>query len=187
MTAYGFGLVCCWLPAFSMFSSPFSATVTIFGSITVNSSHIGGIQPASTRCLICSTVPPLVALVMAQAASFRVLKSAFPSNSIMLGKMLASIVACIWCRLPAAMFEIVQQASFRSASRDELSSCRMEGKALQFRISCVWLSFPVTMLPTARKAADTTLLLLCDSSSIRRRQQPALMTASMLSFDPSDR
>ena len=44
--------------------------------------------------LICSGVPPLVALVMAQAASFLVLNSALDWISIKTGKMLASITAC---------------------------------------------------------------------------------------------
>uniref|UniRef100_A0A182M4E8 Uncharacterized protein n=1 Tax=Anopheles culicifacies TaxID=139723 RepID=A0A182M4E8_9DIPT len=122
-----------------MFSNPFSATVTILGSITVSSSHMGGMQPIST----CKTIQRKTLI------------------SMMLGKMLASIAAWIWFRLPAAMFEIVQHASFRTASFVELSSCRIEGKALQFRISCVWVSLPVTMLPTARNAAETTLLWLC--------------------------
>lgn len=102
-----------------------------------------------------------MAFVIAQAASFRVLKSAFDNRSIMLGKMLASMTAWICCRLPAAIFEMVQQASFRMVSFGELSSCRIHGKALQLRISCVCVSLPVTMFPTARRAAETTLLLLC--------------------------
>lgn len=44
--------------------------------------------------LICSGVPPDVALVMAQAASFLVLNSAFCRISISTGKMLASITVC---------------------------------------------------------------------------------------------
>jgi hypothetical protein len=43
--------------------------------------------------LICSAVPPLVALVMAQAASLRVLNSAFDWMSINTGNMFASITA----------------------------------------------------------------------------------------------
>ena len=43
--------------------------------------------------LICSGEPPDVALVMAQAASFRVLNSAFPRMSMRTGKMLALITA----------------------------------------------------------------------------------------------
>lgn len=41
--------------------------------------------------LICSGVPPDVALVIAQAASFLVLNSAFCRISIRTGKMLASM------------------------------------------------------------------------------------------------
>lgn len=44
--------------------------------------------------LICSGVPPDVALVMAQAASFLVLNSAFCRMSISTGKMFASITVC---------------------------------------------------------------------------------------------
>lgn len=44
--------------------------------------------------LICSGVPPEVALVMAQAASFLVLNSAFCRMSIRTGKMLASMTVC---------------------------------------------------------------------------------------------
>lgn len=44
--------------------------------------------------LICSGVPPDVALVMAHAASFLVLNSAFCKISIRTGKMLASIT--VW-------------------------------------------------------------------------------------------
>ena len=44
--------------------------------------------------LICSGVPPEVALVMAQAASFLVRNSAFCRISISTGKMFASITVC---------------------------------------------------------------------------------------------
>lgn len=44
--------------------------------------------------LICSGVPPDVALVIAQAASFLVLNSAFCRISIRTGKMLASMTVC---------------------------------------------------------------------------------------------
>lgn len=44
--------------------------------------------------LICSGVPPEVAFVMAQAASFLVRNSAFCRISINTGKMFASITAC---------------------------------------------------------------------------------------------
>lgn len=47
-----------------------------------------------TSDLICSGVPPEVALVMAQAASFLVLNSAFCRISIRTGKILASITVC---------------------------------------------------------------------------------------------
>ena len=48
----------------------------------------------SSEDLICSGVPPEVALVMAQAASFLVLNSAFCRMSMSTGKMLASITVC---------------------------------------------------------------------------------------------
>lgn len=48
----------------------------------------------SVSDLICSGVPPDVALVIAQAASFLVLNSAFCRMSISTGKMLASITVC---------------------------------------------------------------------------------------------
>lgn len=183
MTAYRLGLVFCWLPAFKMFSRPFSATWTILESCTVSKSHIGGIHPIETcqkrivlrlkrgskvqsyslhtRYLICSAVPPLVAFVTAQAASLRVLNSAFCRISINTGKIPASITACICSLLPAAIFEMVQHASFRIVSFDEDSKWRMHGNALQFRISWVCASSPVTILPTARRAADTTFWWLC--------------------------
>lgn len=44
--------------------------------------------------LICSGVPPDVALVMAHAASFLVRNSAFCKISMSTGKMLASITVC---------------------------------------------------------------------------------------------
>lgn len=62
-------------------------------SITVSSSHNGGIQFCSAKYRICSGVPPLVALVIAHAASLRVLKSAFPKISIKTGKIFASMTA----------------------------------------------------------------------------------------------
>lgn len=52
------------------------------------------INQRSLMYLICSGVPPLVALVMAHAASFLVRNSAFCKISINTGKMLASITAC---------------------------------------------------------------------------------------------
>jgi len=60
--------------------------------------------------LICSAVPPEEAFVIAQAASLRVLNSAFDWISMRTGKMLASMTAWICWRLPAVMFEMVQQA-----------------------------------------------------------------------------
>lgn len=52
--------------------------------------------PDTNTHLICSGVPPEVALVNAQAASFLVRNSAFCRISIRTGKMLASIT--VWER-----------------------------------------------------------------------------------------
>ena len=52
-------------------------TCTILLSMTVRRSQRGGMQPCCTRNLICSAVPPEEAFVIAQAASLRVLNSAF--------------------------------------------------------------------------------------------------------------
>lgn len=114
-----------------------------------------------TKYLICSAVPLLVAFVIAHAASFLVLKSAVWSMVIKTENILASITAWICCRLPAAIFDIVQQASFRTVAFPEFSNCSMQGNALQFKMTCVCISSPVTMLPTARKAAVTTLVSGC--------------------------
>merc|ERR1719460_2451663 len=57
------------------------ATVTILGSEHVRSSHRGRMQWQEARYLICCTVPPLVALLMAQAASFLMSNSALESKS----------------------------------------------------------------------------------------------------------
>ena len=61
-------------------------------------------------------LPPEVAFVIAQAASFRVLNSARDKMSIKTGKTLASMTAWICWRLPAVTLEIVQQASLRMLS-----------------------------------------------------------------------
>lgn len=80
-------------PRRRIFSSPFKATWTIFESITVRRSQRGLVQPSATKYLICSGVPPDVALVMAHAASFLVRNSAFWRISINIGKIFASITA----------------------------------------------------------------------------------------------
>lgn len=141
-----------------MFSRPFKATCTMLASMTVSSSHIGGMQPTLTRYLICSAVPPLVELVTAQAASLRVLYSAVLRMLMRRGKMLASMMAWICCMLPAAMFDMVQQVSLTIVSFSAFSSWYKAGRALQLSTTCVCVSSPVTMLPTARRAADVTLL-----------------------------
>lgn len=114
--------------------------------------------------LICSGVPPEVALVIAHAASFLVRNSAFCRISISTGNMLASITACnrksikpqvfrynvlcnnllvsqsgwsTWiCTLfPAVILETVQQASFLMDSFGLLSRWSRQGRAEQFRIT----------------------------------------------------
>ena len=217
-----------------MFSNPLRATWTILASITVSNSHNGGMQPCRihkdvmkcwatrtisnqqltrvTRNRICSGVPPDVALVMAQAASLRVLNSALPKISIRTGKILASITACpikvaqeqiikrsapkqsiftditwICCLFPAVMLEIVQQASLRIDSLGELSKWSRQCMTEQLSTTCVCTSSPVTMLPTARSAPCTTDGVVCINNSTNRRQTPASMTAWILSLGPSER
>lgn len=114
-----------------------------------------------TKYLICSGVPLLVALVMDQAASLRVLNSSCRKMWIRTGKMLASMTAWICCRLPAVMFETVHDASFRIDSFSDDSKCRMCGSAPLFSMTWVWTSSPVTMFPTARRAAFTMLFESC--------------------------
>lgn len=67
----------------------------ILVSFTVSVSHSGLMQPASTRARICSAVPPEVALLMAQAASFLMSNSAVASRLTRGATRLASITACI--------------------------------------------------------------------------------------------
>ena len=66
--------------AFRMFSRPSSATVTMRTSEQVSRSQSGRTQPACTRYLICSAVPPLVALLIAHALSFLMSNSAVLSS-----------------------------------------------------------------------------------------------------------
>ena len=79
--------------------------------------------------------PPELVFVIAQAASFLVLNSAFPRMSIKAGKMLACMTAWICCLLPAVMLEMVQQASFRTLSLDALRRVNRQGSTEQFRIT----------------------------------------------------
>ncbi len=68
-----------------------------------------------------------MALLMAQQASFLVLKSAFWRMSMRGGMMLASMTAWICCDEPAVTLEMVQQASLRMPSLgDESSESRVE-------------------------------------------------------------
>lgn len=66
--------------------------------------------------LICSSDPPDVALLMAHAASLRVLNSPDTRMRRSGGMMFASSTAWIWLLFPAVMFEIVQHASLRRLS-----------------------------------------------------------------------
>lgn len=119
--------------------------------------HLQGINNQLTKYLICSAVPLLVALVIDQAASFRVLNSSFFKIWINNGNILASMTAWICCRFPAVMFDIVHEASFRIDSLSDDSKCKIWGRAPLFKMTWVWVSSPVTMLPTALKAALTVL------------------------------
>lgn len=120
-----------------------------------------------TKYLICSAVPLLVALVIDQAASFRVLNSSFFNMWINTGNICASMTAWICWRFPAVIFDIVHDASFRIDSFSDDSKCRMWGNAPLFKITWVWTSSPVTMFPTARSAA---LTMLCESCLASKKQ-----------------
>jgi hypothetical protein len=69
--------------------------VTIFTSFTVSKSHNGRMHPCCTKNLICCGLPPLVALLMAHAASFRMSNSAFVNSWMRGGMMLLSTTAWI--------------------------------------------------------------------------------------------
>ncbi len=74
-------------------------------------------------------------MVIAQAASFRVLNSALPRISMSTGKMLLSMTAWICCLFPAVMLEMVQQASLRMLSLLAYSRWSRHGRTEQFRIT----------------------------------------------------
>ena len=63
--------------------------------------------------------------------------------------------------LPAVILEIVQHASFRMDSFWLLRRCKRQGSAEQLSITWVCTSSPVTILPTALRAADTTVCWAC--------------------------
>mmetsp|Transcript_2962 Transcript_2962/g.6941 ORF Transcript_2962/g.6941 Transcript_2962/m.6941 type:complete len:214 (-) Transcript_2962:1257-1898(-) len=175
-------------PTLRMFSRPSRATVTILVSLTMSRSHRGLMHPCWTRTLIWSWVPPDVALLIAQAASFLMSNSAVCSRCTSGPISPVSITAWICSLVPAVMLEIVQHASFlmlflwpdcRSASR--------QLRTLQLTTTCVCMSSPVTMLPTVLSAGTITDGTLCVSSSTRRRQTLASITAWILSLVPSER
>mmetsp|Transcript_18952 Transcript_18952/g.56300 ORF Transcript_18952/g.56300 Transcript_18952/m.56300 type:complete len:228 (+) Transcript_18952:277-960(+) len=174
-------------PTFRMFSSASSATMMIFTSATESSSQSGGMHTCDTRNLICCGVPPDVALEMAQAASFRMSNSAEFNSCTSGGTMFASTTDWIWSLFPAVMFEIVQHASLRMPFFGLPSRASRHGSAEKLMMICVCRSSPVTMLPTVRSAGVCTEGDGCMSSSTRRRQTPASMTAWIFSFGPSDR
>lgn len=130
-----------------------------------------------TKYLICSAVPLLVALVIEQAASFRVLNSSFFNMWINTGNICASITAWICWRFPAVIFDIVHEASFRIDSFSEDNRCKMWGNAPLFKITWVWTSSPVTMLPTARSAA---LTMLCESCLDKQKMQKMTIVISKI-------
>ena len=161
---------------------------------------------------ICSGVPPDRALVMAHAASFRVLKSALASMSIRIGMIPASITNCnpkkrktnsrvlcrrksdwirgnktemthtwICWRLPAVMLDRVQHASLRMASltSGRVSNTFRGSNTPLFSTVCVWMSSPVTILPTARRAADTTFC----ASFLLTEEKPTSLEFNIHSID----
>merc|ERR1719253_486367 len=81
--------------------------VTILTSFTVRRSHSGRTAPCWTKNLICAALPPLVALLTAHAASFRMSNSALLNSWTNGGTMLLSTTAWIWSLFPAVMLEMV--------------------------------------------------------------------------------
>merc|ERR1719253_1016201 len=158
--------------------------VTILTSFTVNRSHSGRTAPCWTRNLICAALPPLVALLTAHAASFRMSNSALLNSWTNGGTMLLSTTAWIWSLFPAVMLEMVQHASFRMPFLGLDRRARRQGRALLLMTNCVWRSSPVTMFPTVRRAGVWTAGLGLRRSSTRRRQTPASMTAWIFSLGP---
>mmetsp|Transcript_1881 Transcript_1881/g.6146 ORF Transcript_1881/g.6146 Transcript_1881/m.6146 type:complete len:213 (+) Transcript_1881:179-817(+) len=172
-------------PTLRMFSSASSATMMILTSATERSSQRGGMQACCTRNLICMGVPPDVALEMAQAASLRMSNSALLRSWTSGGTMLLSMTLWIWSLLPAVMLLMVQHASLRMPFFGLPRSAWRQGSAEKLMMICVCRSSPVTMLPTVRSAGVCTDGDGCMSSSTRRRQTPASMTAWIFSLGPS--
>lgn len=113
-------------------------------------------KKSSLTYWIWSGVPPLVALLIAQAASLLTSNSPLASNSIIGGKSEASKTAWICSALPAVMLLRVQQASFLRARLGWFN------KEMKLRRrpwdSTTWVcwSSPVTMLPRVLKAGVRT-------------------------------
>mmetsp|Transcript_110252 Transcript_110252/g.311031 ORF Transcript_110252/g.311031 Transcript_110252/m.311031 type:complete len:289 (+) Transcript_110252:466-1332(+) len=170
-----------------MFSSASRATPTIFVSVTERRSANGLTQPQPTRNSICCGDPPAIALLIAQAASFFMSKSAVCKRLITGGKRPQSATAWICSRFPAVMFEIVQHVSFRIVFFVCERSVVSAGKAPQWRRAWVWTSSPVAMFPITRSAGVCTSGEVCPSSSTIRGQMFAPMTAPILSLVPSDK
>mmetsp|Transcript_17693 Transcript_17693/g.36259 ORF Transcript_17693/g.36259 Transcript_17693/m.36259 type:complete len:216 (+) Transcript_17693:237-884(+) len=174
-------------PHLRMFSMPSSATLTMRTSGLSRRLTSGGTQPWSTRYLICMSSPPDVAFEIAHAHSLRMSKSSLSSMRTSAGMMWWSITAWSWSLLPAVMLEMVQHVSFRMPLRSFDNSDSRHGSTEQLMTSCVWLSSPVTTLPTVRSAGVLTCGETCISSSTRRRQTPASITAWIFSLVPSER
>jgi len=81
-------------------------------------------------------------------------------------EIIITLLTCICCLFPAVILDIVQEASFLIDSLGDARRCSRQGSAEQLRITWVCTSSPVTMLPTALRAADTTLCWLCLQNNI---------------------
>mmetsp|Transcript_54587 Transcript_54587/g.95436 ORF Transcript_54587/g.95436 Transcript_54587/m.95436 type:complete len:208 (+) Transcript_54587:618-1241(+) len=169
-----------------MLSRPSSATVITLLSSTESRLHSGGTTPWCTRYMICSGVPPEVALEAAQAASFWMSNSLDCRSSISLGNTLALITAWICSAVPAVILEMVQQASLRMFFLGLSNIHSRAGNALRLMMNCVCESSPVTMLPTVRRAGVWTVVVVLPSSSTNLGATPAFSTAWMRSLGPSE-
>jgi hypothetical protein len=81
-------------------------------SMTRSRSQSGGMQPYCTSCWIWLSSPPLVALLIAHAASRLISSSPCLSRCTMGSMQPDSMTALICSFVPAVTFEIVQHASF---------------------------------------------------------------------------
>mmetsp|Transcript_40777 Transcript_40777/g.121671 ORF Transcript_40777/g.121671 Transcript_40777/m.121671 type:complete len:209 (-) Transcript_40777:819-1445(-) len=175
-------------PTLRMFSRPSSATTITRVSLTPSVSHSGLMAPRSASALICSAVPPLVALEMAHAASFLMSYSAVASRLMSGATRLASKTDWICSLVPAVMLEMVQHASFLMLFLWLVMRRFMRhGSAPLLMMTCVCVSLPVTMLPAVRSAGTSTAGDGCISSSTSLVHTLASMTLSILSLSPSER